>query len=106
MTTNDDDYRNFTTRIKNSTYRRLRMLAASSDKTISEMLTDLIESAMPDSPEEVATIKSLLYGASNKEEPDAMADKEKKPQRKDKISKAELKKIQDERKKEAKYNLD
>ncbi len=56
---------NFTTKIRQSTHRRLRMLAASRDQTISEILTDLIESATLESEEEIETVKSLLHKSEN-----------------------------------------
>ena len=59
----EEEYRNFTTRIKSSAHRRLRLLAASRDQTLSQVLTDLIEAASLETPDEVETFKSILYSA-------------------------------------------
>ncbi len=49
-----------TLRIPEPVHRKLRMLAASKGVTMTDMLIALIEDVKLDTPEEVATVKSLL----------------------------------------------
>ena len=65
-----------TLRVPEPVHRKLRMLAASKGFTMTDMLITLIEGARLDSQEEVATVKSLLYGTAVGE-PDQHPDNDK-----------------------------
>lgn len=94
-----------TLRIPEPVHRKLRMLAASKGVTMTDMLIALIEDAKLDTPEEVATVKSLLQGAASTPRDESTKAKPKaKPTAKE--SKAKLKKTLKQRKDNAEFPLD
>lgn len=99
MSQENDPYRNFTTKIRQSTHRRLRLLAASRDQTLSDVLTDLIESATLETDEEVQTFKSILHAST------AAGTTDQEPEADPPEDTTNIQKIVKQRKKDAKVKL-
>ncbi|WP_419656564.1 uncharacterized protein Dvar_56590 [Desulfosarcina variabilis str. Montpellier] len=89
-----ENIKSITVRCPEPIHRKLRMLAAMRGLTMSDTLLWLIESAKIENPDDVATVQSLLYGASagiqepnqgNQQGEQQIGRKTKAPKRKPKI---------------------
>jgi hypothetical protein len=90
-----------TLRVPEHTHRKLRMIAAMRQQTMTDVLIELIEGIKIENQEEISTVKSILYGAAaGTLESENQADI-KEP----KIESAELKAILKARKAQAKVKI-